>query len=511
MNLQEFDLGPVKEALRLTGRAPARHALVVRAIRRVLWPFIRPYHFVSLEWTRDRLVETYRRIDAIPEPLTIAEVLEALPPLPPPIDHRRELEAITDSIDALEHRLHERIERRIDDRINSGVVSASFAQAAVRAEVIAVSRTLEQWRGRVEDAESGQTEVKAQLSELGGRTKELAERLGGFGEALRVAQDRMNETIQGHHTSMALRFRQIEQRLSGPNGGRSDAAETPFTGLGAGSFTLGNAVFFESDFGPMIMRPVDMVTRHFVQSGTWDEHVLKAMRNVADRAGARGADRAGARGADRAGSNGAGAAGRVAVDAGAHYGVISCMMATLFETVHAFEANRETYLFLCANAALRPPGRIRPHNLALWSSATTVSLARPEEQEIRIRDDLPLEAAFRAVENPGSLCFAPEGSGVNTIDARALDDFALQDVGFIKIDCQGADGHVIMGALDTIRRCRPVVVFEWENLLAADRGISLDQVIGVLAAIGYQVTPLYVHNEKQIDYIAMPPDGRAAD
>ena len=37
---------------------------------------------------------------------------------------------------------------------------------------------------------------------------------------------------------------------------------------------------------------------------------------------------------------------------------------------------------------------------------------------------------------------------------------------------RGADGEVMIGAAATIRRCRPVIVFEWETLLSRHFSVS---------------------------------------
>lgn len=499
--MEDLDLGPVKEALRLTGRSPARHGTVVRAIRRVLWPFIRPYHFVSLEWTRDRLLEVRRAIDALGTPAAAALAIATDQP------------AEADPIE----RLEAHINARVDERVNRDIVNVSFRQSTLRAEVIAVGRQLDEWRSRVEAAEAAVatvqdhagrvsdfgerisaseksavalhqelTEASQTLSNLSAHVRDLAGMIGQNRETMNATEARMTDTYERHRNSVSLRLQQIEHRLAVLASGKPDSEASPFATVGAAAFELGEATFFESQFGPLILRPGDLITRHILQTGAWDAHMAEAIHKGAGR-------------------------GRVAVDAGAHFGVISCWMATLFDTVHAFEANRETYVFLCANAALREPGRIQPHNVALWSVRTTLSLANVNEQDISIATDRPLESAFRAADNVGSFSFAPDGTGVNAIEARPIDEFRLENVGFMKIDCQGADGHVIKGALDTIRRCRPIVVFEWETFLSAPRGITLDEVNDLFDQIGYEVKPLYMHNEKQVDYIASPKDASSQD
>ena len=91
--------------------------------------------------------------------------------------------------------------------------------------------------------------------------------------------------------------------------------------------------------------------------------------------------------------------------------------------------------------------------------------------------------------------------------AVTLDSLALDDLAFMKIDAQGADGEVIVGAVETIRRCRPAIVFEWEALLSRHFSVSFGEVRSLLSSAGYRLEVLKVHNEKQTDYLASPPTG----
>ena len=48
------------------------------------------------------------------------------------------------------------------------------------------------------------------------------------------------------------------------------------------------------------------------------------------------------------------------------------------------------------------------------------------------------------------------------VAACRLDDEPVGDVGFLKIDVEGFERAVIEGALETIRRCKPVMLVEIE-------------------------------------------------
>ena len=100
---------------------------------------------------------------------------------------------------------------------------------------------------------------------------------------------------------------------------------------------------------------------------------------------------------------------------------------------------------------------------------------------------------------PSRVTLAPTDTPIGTL--------ALNDLAFIKIDAQGADGEVMIGAAETIRRCRSVIVFEWETLLSRHFSVSFEEVTSLLSSAGYRLEVLKVHNEKQTDYLASPPTG----
>lgn len=58
-----------------------------------------------------------------------------------------------------------------------------------------------------------------------------------------------------------------------------------------------------------------------------------------------------------------------------------------------------------------------------------------------------------------------EGSGrVSTAKMYPLDMYQFKDVGLIKIDVEGYEGNVVLGAIGTIMESRPVIVFEDNGL-----------------------------------------------
>jgi Methyltransferase FkbM domain len=76
-----------------------------------------------------------------------------------------------------------------------------------------------------------------------------------------------------------------------------------------------------------------------------------------------------------------------------------------------------------------------------------------------------------------------------------------QRVSLIKIDAQGCDGQVLRGLEKTIKRDHPVIIFEWDEGLAAPHGISLEDTKRFLSELGYTVHEWPTHGW---NFLALP-------
>jgi FkbM family methyltransferase len=128
---------------------------------------------------------------------------------------------------------------------------------------------------------------------------------------------------------------------------------------------------------------------------------------------------------------------RTALDIGAHIGTWTCGLGREFARVIAFEPQEENFRCLVQNAR----GLAEIHKIALGVKACRLGLEQ---------------------HGTNSGCWrVTVGSD---IEARALDSYGLQDVDFMKLDVEGFEGHVLLGAVETIRRSRPAIFFEDNNL-----------------------------------------------
>lgn len=151
---------------------------------------------------------------------------------------------------------------------------------------------------------------------------------------------------------------------------------------------------------------------------------------------------------------------RVSVDVGAHIGFWSIEMAKKFETVHAFEpveAFRE-----CFNKNVVQNGHVLLYANALGSG--------------------PGMASMRYDQKDSGGTHIVEGDSVTV---RALDEFVLGNVDFVKIDCEGYEHKVVEGARETLMRCRPCVIVEQKaHKLGPNFGITGQPAVALLLGMG---------------------------
>jgi FkbM family methyltransferase len=151
--------------------------------------------------------------------------------------------------------------------------------------------------------------------------------------------------------------------------------------------------------------------------------------------------------------------GRLAIDVGANRGYYSYALSKVTSRVTAFEPHP-----LLARFARRKLGPAIPvHEIALSNRSGSAILHVPQVKAgVDVHYNASITKSYKYfttyIEIP--------------VRMATLDEFAFDDVGFIKIDVEGSDMDVIEGGRKTIARCRPTMVVELvavthENPLAA--------------------------------------------
>lgn len=139
---------------------------------------------------------------------------------------------------------------------------------------------------------------------------------------------------------------------------------------------------------------------------------------------------------------------RTAVDVGAHVGLWTIGLLQFFARVEAFEPTYENYQVLDQNV---PQENVALHMVALG------------DRDCRVQMELPPGG------NSGMWQAKREALGATTM--AQLDAFHLRDVDFIKMDAEGLEGEVIVGARRTIKEHHPLIFFE-DNGLRGKEGLD---------------------------------------
>jgi FkbM family methyltransferase len=193
--------------------------------------------------------------------------------------------------------------------------------------------------------------------------------------------------------------------------------------------------------------------------------------------------------------------GSIVADVGANTGLYAYAFGR-FSAVEAFEPLPEPARMLQALATTLP--RLRVHQVALSSRAGTGTLYVP-----RGHDGHPLDEFARLTPVEGAHDTA-------VVPIRTLDEYALQNLGLIKIDVEGHELSVLDGARETIARERPVLLVEIEQ---RHLSTSISDTFAAVAALGYRGTFLDHHGRRhpidafryerdQAPYLPNPIDAR---
>ncbi len=415
--MPDINVNRWKTELIAGGFRPQRFGFPVRMVRKLLWPFVRPFHFYTLE----EVGRSFREID-------------------------RSLDEVA--------RTNERTERHVNE------VEARSTEALQSAEA-----SMRDGLGRLADTQSLlRTELAAAINRHLGVESEVAT----LAERLLACEEQVRSCIEVAGPLLAAKLGAIEERTEAglahleriDRRTRLFVANTP-TGL-------------------FLLKDGDYISDSLARDGAWDSHILGVCADVAAR---------------RSG---------IAIDVGGHIGALTVPMARLFQSVVTFEPNRFNFALLMANVALNGLTNVECLNQALYSREAELSLGSESQQEIPLPAGADGGLDWTEARNLGAFLFTENGMGAFTTQAHTLDSHALNDVAFMKVDAQGADGEVIKGALETIRRSEPVIVFEWEALLSREFGVDFEEVRSALETAGYTISVLKKHNEKQTDYLARP-------
>lgn len=153
---------------------------------------------------------------------------------------------------------------------------------------------------------------------------------------------------------------------------------------------------------------------------------------------------------------------RAAVQAGGNVGVYAMALARHFDRVHTFEPDAENWACLAVNVTAP---NVTAHRAGLTDVPRSLRTGRPHGE----------------ATNCGAVRVA-DGGDVPGVPLDALD---LPDLDLLLLDVEGWELPALVGAVDTLARCRPVVACELKGI--GDRmGFPEQEVFRMLHEMGYR-------------------------
>ncbi len=162
----------------------------------------------------------------------------------------------------------------------------------------------------------------------------------------------------------------------------------------------------------------------------------------------------------------------VAVDIGCHYGFFTRFLSEQFKTVHAFDFNND--IFECFKENMK---KFKCENVIAYPHGLG------EKQKYVATNDWSERHKRRG---PLANHIDPEGKE-QLQKIKTLDSFNLEGVGLIMCDTEGYELNVIKGALETIKKFKPVLVLEFHNRnLTKKFGYTLKHLQDYVESLGYR-------------------------
>ena len=179
------------------------------------------------------------------------------------------------------------------------------------------------------------------------------------------------------------------------------------------------------------------------------------------------------------------------VDGGANYGQMSTIMSKDFAHVHSIEASPYVSWFLKKTAAEFP--NITVHEAALWhSSGQRIKMFEPDGS----RDG----KFFSGMGIAGPHETRNHLPTVN-VTSMTIDDIDFQQpVSVIKLDIQGPELMALRGAVRTIEKYRPMIIWEYEQPYEAIFGFTHADCVAFFESIDYELRIDIINNTHDFCY-----------
>ena len=146
---------------------------------------------------------------------------------------------------------------------------------------------------------------------------------------------------------------------------------------------------------------------------------------------------------------------KIILDIGSHIGSHSIMYANILNNcnIYAFEPQNVLFNILNENVKINNIENIKTFNMAVGHKICKTSMSK------YLYDGYNCEIDYNTnkILNYGGMQLGYNGEHVDMI---TIDSLNLPSCEYIKMDVEGAESLVLYGALDTIRKYKPIIFFE---------------------------------------------------
>ena len=166
-------------------------------------------------------------------------------------------------------------------------------------------------------------------------------------------------------------------------------------------------------------------------------------------------------------------ANRTALDIGAHIGAVTNYLARKFLRVIAIEAVPSTFEFL-------------HRNTIELANVTALNIAVGQTEGETFLTHYPKHGQLSHIAPDADI---PKTQRIGPIPVKTIDSLNVADVSFIKIDVEGFELPVLMGARRTLKRCKPLVLVEQNGNEELHYGRVRNEASAFLEALGMHRHP----------------------
>jgi len=161
---------------------------------------------------------------------------------------------------------------------------------------------------------------------------------------------------------------------------------------------------------------------------------------------------------------------RVAIQAGGHVGTWPCFLSRHFDVVYTFEPTPDNFECLVLNIH-----KHAKHSECIFAARGALGRKRG-----------PIDMVISGKSTGQHRARYPLDPELSSVPVYRIDDLALPVVDGIFLDVEGYENHALGGAIETLKRCRPVVMAE-NNHRAENQGFRMEDLEIFMRSADYRL------------------------